>query len=108
MVFIVSSNQLKTLLELLVSQLDKVTELSSEINEPNNSREVSLLEEVVSQLAQKEGNSLRQTNQSNSLKLSPENILIILGLLNGTLSFSSILIGINQVVQVRIDGSLKT
>ena len=89
-----------------MAQLDNGTELSPKITQSNNSRDIALLEQVISQLAQKEGNTLRQTNQNNYTTLSPENILVIIGLLSGTLKFSSILIGIDQAVQIRVDGSL--
>jgi len=48
-----------------------------------------------------------EKNKNQGLKLSPQKVLVILGLIAGVLEVRSVLVDRNQAVQILLDGSLK-
>ena len=96
----ISTNQLKEQLEKQLAQLENPTKISGKGDQSDYSHDILMLKQVISQLAQ-------NRDPSTMPNFSMKNTLVILGLLSGLLSFSSILIQDAQTVEIRVSGSFK-
>ena len=85
-----SSFELGALMELIMSQLGHDKQKSDEDVSMNSS-----------------GCGDNKINKGKKPALSPQKVLVILGLLGGVLEVDSILLDREQVVQIRLNGSLR-